>query len=284
MTTSEKRRDFLKVMTLVLTTQTFHKAFGKASSKDHLRKGSQQFQPGLDGVVIHYQDERIIGGFYRGEGNTRRPTAILIHGLPGVEKHLDIAYKLRDMGWNCLYFHFRGSWGSSGKYSLLQMEDDTLAALEWVSNQQSVDLNRIILIGTSTGSYPAFRVGAKDKRIAGVLAIGPLMSPTEFKFPRKMAEDFSEMLNGISAAELLSEWNRLEDLKSLAANFSTKPAFIISAGADTIFPPSSYSKLFGGNSKVKYVEKKDADHGFSKERTWLVDNAVKWLSMTFDKL
>jgi hypothetical protein len=39
-------------------------------------------------------------------------TAILIHGLPGIEKRLDIAYGLRDLGWNCLYFHFRGCWGS----------------------------------------------------------------------------------------------------------------------------------------------------------------------------
>jgi hypothetical protein len=26
--------------------------------------------------------------------------------FPGIEKHLDIAYALRDSGWNCLYFHF----------------------------------------------------------------------------------------------------------------------------------------------------------------------------------
>jgi len=69
-----------------------------------------KFEVGLDGITFMLNGKRLIGGFYKAAGDTPRPTAILIHGLPGIEKHLDIAYRLRDLGWNCLYFHFRGCW------------------------------------------------------------------------------------------------------------------------------------------------------------------------------
>ena len=67
-----------------------------------------EFEAGLDGVTFTSKGYRLLGGFYKAAGATPRPTAVLLHGLPGIEKHLDIAYRLRDLGWNCLYFHFRG--------------------------------------------------------------------------------------------------------------------------------------------------------------------------------
>ena len=41
------------------------------------------------------KDSRLLGGFYKGAGQGRRPTAVLVHGLPGIEKNLDIAYRRR---------------------------------------------------------------------------------------------------------------------------------------------------------------------------------------------
>jgi uncharacterized protein len=73
-----------------------------------------QFEAGLDGITFTSNSSRLLGGLCRAAGTTHRPTAVLLHGLPGIEKHLDIAYTLRDLGWNCLYFHFRGCWGSQG--------------------------------------------------------------------------------------------------------------------------------------------------------------------------
>ncbi len=69
------------------------------------------FSAGVDGVTFEHKGARLLGAFYRGAGKGPRPTALLLHGLPGIEKHLDLAYRLRDLGWNCLLFHFRGSWG-----------------------------------------------------------------------------------------------------------------------------------------------------------------------------
>ena len=66
-----------------------------------------KFEAGLDGATFISKDCKLLGGFYRAAGAAPRPTAVLLHGLPGIEKHLDIAYRLRDLGWNWLYFHFR---------------------------------------------------------------------------------------------------------------------------------------------------------------------------------
>jgi alpha/beta superfamily hydrolase len=106
----------------------------------------REFEAGLDGVVFESNGCRLLGAFYRGGGDGLRPTAVLLHGLPGIEKHLDVAYRLRDLGWNCLTFHFRGSWGSGGAYSIAGLVDDTRAAVEWVLRQPSVDPHRLALI------------------------------------------------------------------------------------------------------------------------------------------
>lgn len=109
-----------------------------------LRDGFMKFEARLDGVVLSSHGCKLLGGFYGAAGETRRPTAILLHGVPGVEKNLDFAYALRDLGWNALYFHYRGCWGSEGTYSLDGLLDDVRAATERVLDQPSVDKERLV--------------------------------------------------------------------------------------------------------------------------------------------
>ncbi|HZY44528.1 MAG TPA: hypothetical protein VFF70_07245, partial [Anaerolineae bacterium] len=89
----------------------------------------------IDGATFYSQGCKLLGGFYRAAGDSPRPTVVLCHGLPGVEKNLDIAYGLRDAGWNCLYFHYRGCWGSEGTYSLNGLLDDAHAVTDWLVQQ-----------------------------------------------------------------------------------------------------------------------------------------------------
>ena len=171
-----------------------------------------RFEAGLDGVTFTSKDCRLLGGFYKAAGETPRPTAVLLHGLPGIEKHLDIAYSLRDLGWNCLYFHFRGCWGSEGAYSLDGLADDTRAAVEWILKQPSVDKDRIALLGASTGSHPAFLYGAADPLIRAIVGISPLVEPRAFQFPKEMADEFAGMLNGVTGQDLGS-WPKFVKLQ-----------------------------------------------------------------------
>ena len=183
-----------------------------------------RFQAGLKRSVFHVAGMQMLGGFYQAAGDTPSPTALLLHGLPGIEKHLDVAYALRDLGWNCLYFHFRGCWGSHGAYDLAGLADDTRAATDWVAQQPEVDPQRIVLIGASTGSHPAFVCGAADPRIRAIVGISPVIEPGAFQFPPEMASKFAAVLHGVTGPDLVSQWNALPSLAPALAAFSPRPS------------------------------------------------------------
>jgi pimeloyl-ACP methyl ester carboxylesterase len=236
-----------------------------------------RFEAGLDGVTFTSKGCRLLGGFYKAAGRTPRPTAILLHGLPGIEKHLDIAYRLRDLGWNCLYFHFRGCWGAEGAYSLAGLTDDTQAAVEWILKQPSVDKDRLALIGTSTGSYPAFLYAAANASIRVIVGISPLIEPQAFQFPKTMADEFAGMLNGVSGQELLQQWEELKPLTDSISGFAPRAILLVAAGKDNIFPSSQYVDLIAEFSNMQLIENEESDHGFSSCRPWLVQTVTDWL-------
>jgi len=38
---------------------------------------------------------------------------VLLHGYPGNERNLDLAQARRRDGWDIVFFHYRGAWGST---------------------------------------------------------------------------------------------------------------------------------------------------------------------------
>ena len=133
------------------------------------------FQNGLDAVTFNSKGRKLLGGFYRAAGSAPRPTAVLLHGTPGIEKHLDIAYRLRDLGWNCLYFHFRGSWGSEGPFSFAGLPEDAEAAVTWVLRQPPVDGDRIALVGGAMGGHAALLHGARGQDSVDLNAVSAVI-------------------------------------------------------------------------------------------------------------
>jgi len=240
-----------------------------------------KFEAGLDGVTFTSKGCRLLGGFYKAAGAAPRPTAVLLHGLPGIEKHLDIAYRLRDLGWNCLYFHFRGCWGSEGMFSLAGLADDTSAAVEWVLKQQSVDKGRIALIGASTGSYPALICGGADPRIRAIVGVSPLIEPRAFQFPGEMADEFAGMLNGITGQDLREQWQALPSLADSLRSFAPRPILLVAAGKDAIFPPTHYADSIARLANVQLICNEESDHGFSACRSWLAQTVTEWLAAVF---
>lgn len=235
------------------------------------------FAAGLDGTSIPSGSLRLLGGLYRGAGLGRRPTAILLHGLPGTEQNLDIAYRLREIGWNCLYFHYRGSWGSDGPFSLASMADDVQAAIDWVSSQPCVDGDRLVLVSFSIGLHPAALRGASDRRVAAIVAISPIIEPSAFPFSSALADELSETLHGVDAGTLLREWGELPSPKSALATFAPRPVVVVAGGRDDVAPPSEYPSYLTTLDHVRIVVNDEADHLFSHSRRWLVETAVDWL-------
>jgi dipeptidyl aminopeptidase/acylaminoacyl peptidase len=69
------------------------------------------------------------GVMYAAAGIGNHPTVLNIHGTPGNEQNMDIAQALRRAGYNVLSFHYRGAWGSPGKFTQAGGVDDCDAAL-----------------------------------------------------------------------------------------------------------------------------------------------------------
>lgn len=237
-----------------------------------------RFELGLDGVTFASKGCKLIGGFYRAAGDSPRPTAVLLHGVPGVEKNLDIAYALRDLGWNCLYFHYRGCWGSEGVYSLHELVEDVRAATEWVIAQPSVDHRRLALLGSSMGGYATLVAGAADSRFNSLAALCPLIDPTNTPLPSNTAEGFARMLNGISASNLKAQWDSLPSILGMAEELRNKSILLATGDGDEDFPPSHYVKFTNALPRIRWERFPDGDHSFSACRKHLVQAVITWLN------
>ena len=106
--------------------------------------------------------ELMNGIMYVAAGAGPHPTVILLHGFPGNEQNLDLAQSIRREGWNVLYFHYRGSWGSQGDFSFANAQIDTCAAIRFLHDpnnvkQYGIDTKRIVLVGHSMGGFMAAR-------------------------------------------------------------------------------------------------------------------------------
>jgi uncharacterized protein len=237
----------------------------------------ERFPAGLDGVTVQSHGCKLLGGIYRAAGAGPRPTAILLHGLPGVEKNLDIAYALRDAGWNCLYMHYRGSWGSEGVFTLAGRHDDLLAFTGWLQQQNYVDPDRLALVGHSAGGYLTLMAGAVDSRFKVMVALCPLLSSQRAPLTSQDFEEWAGMLAGINGPELQAQYAALPPVESVAERLRNRPVLLLTGRQDTYFPPDHYPPFADAVPTIEWKEFEDGDHGFSLCRQEVVRFSVKWL-------
>ncbi|MBL8057470.1 MAG: alpha/beta fold hydrolase [Anaerolineales bacterium] len=235
------------------------------------------FSAGLDGVTFLSQGCRLVGGLYRAAGATPRPSVILLHGLPGTEQNLDIAYGLRAAGINCLFFHYRGCWGSAGVYNLAGLADDVRAAADWLTAQPCVDPARLALVGYSLGGHLTLAAGAADPRYKALAALCPLIDPAAQPLDAATFAEFAELLNGLTGAELQAQWAALPPIPPLAGQLARRPLLLVTAGQDAYFPPAHYQHFPGDLASVTWWRFPTADHVFSHDRPSLVQTIVGWL-------
>lgn len=107
----------------------------------------------------------LIAGFiYRANGAQKHPTLLLLHGYPGNERNLDLAQVVRSHGWNVIYFDYRGSWGSQGKFSFANCVEDVanvVAFCKKYGDSLHVDTSNIVLFGHSMGGWVCLKALAQ---------------------------------------------------------------------------------------------------------------------------
>ncbi len=111
-------------------------------------------------LFIPSNNDLLAGLIYRANGTEKHPTLLLLHGYPGNERNLDIAQVVRAHGWNVIYFDYRGSWGSQGKFTFKNCVEDVVNVVSFCNKYQDslkIDTSNIVLFGHSMGGWIALK-------------------------------------------------------------------------------------------------------------------------------
>src|SRR6201995_1026395 len=115
--------NFLFSLVLFISTNTFAQSDSIVLRDISWDKASPA---GSTELFIPSANSLLAGVIYRANGIQKHPTLLLLHGYPGNERNLDIAQVARSHGWNVIYFDYRGSWGSQGKFSFKNCVEDVI--------------------------------------------------------------------------------------------------------------------------------------------------------------
>ena len=255
----------------------------------------KNFPPMTHEVSIPIENKRMTGFILNANGQGPHPTFVLLHGLPGNEKNLDLAQSMRRAGFNILFFHYRGAWGSEGDYSFKSLHNDVLAAIEFLrthAKQYRVDRRSLSVIGHSFGGYAALRTGIEDKQLACVIAVSAANPATIARSKRADASfeanigkyvDGLFMLDGYSGKQAIEELVQFQyemDTTTYGPRLKGKSVYMIVGEQDTVTPPKLQDANFLAYSKVDSLnltaEKIPGDHVFSTSRILLQRKVVDW--------
>jgi dipeptidyl aminopeptidase/acylaminoacyl peptidase len=238
---------------------------------------------GVTGVTFDSDGHRLLGVLYLARGEEPKPTVLLLHGCPGLEKNLDLAVRLRDRGWNSLLFHYRGCWGSAGRYDLRTVPRDVTAAVDYLAGCPRVDSGRIAVLGHSMGGWAALVTAATEPRLRAVAVYGaPARLGADLRLsPDRVEKEFTRFLATTPEefawqAAVVAEQT---DALAAAAAIEPRPLLVVHGTADRWVPVAQARELRErAGPSCRYVEVEGADHAFSWHRTELADLVVGWLS------
>lgn len=220
-------------------------------------------------------------------------TVILMHGLPGNERNLDLAQAMRRAGWDVLTFTYRGAWGSAGDFSISNAMEDAQAALDFARSDEGeklgIDTQHIVLAGHSMGGATAMETAAHNSGLDGLIlldawniAAGTSKGAISREELVKGFDDFGNALHGATpestADEIVSKRSQW-DLVALAPSLTMLPILTVTAkfgGAEENRPTTAALRK-AGNQRVTAIEL-NSDHPFADHRIALAQVVVGWLN------
>ena len=225
-------------------------------------------------------------------GNDPHPTVILMHGLPGNERNLDLAQAIRRSGWDVLTFTYRGAWGSPGDFSISNAMEDTRAALDFARSDEGaklgIDPRHIVLAGHSMGGATAFMTAAAVKDLDGLILVDAwnIARKTSKGADTREAlargfDDFGDSLHGATPETVADEviakraqW----DLVATAPRLARLPILAVRAKYGIAGPNRELAEALrsAGNAHVTTIEMA-TDHSFSDHRIALAATVIGWL-------
>lgn len=234
---------------------------------------------------------------YKAAGVGPHPTVILLHGFPGNEQNLDLAQAIRRAGWNVLTLHYRGSWGSPGKFSIAHAVEDGDAVVDFlrkpdIAAKYDIDLGRLVLGGHSMGGFVSAAHARHDPGLLGVFLIdawntgadgvrfAALDKEERHKEGLKQIDDLGHSLQGADADSTVSEliahkedWN----FQGWAPQLTKRPLLVVGAafaGGEENHRLAAAVAAAGGKVEDHTL---DSDHSFQDHRIMLESIVVTWL-------
>ncbi len=261
------------------------------------------FPPTMEGLSFESGGSKLNGLMYVANGPGPHPTVIILHGYPGNERNLDLAQAVRRAGMNVLYFNYRGTWGSGGKFSIAHALEDVATAVErarseaWASAYRA-DPDRVALAGHSLGGFLGAITTAKDERIACLA----FLAGADLGWMGLRAREDASALAGLEslfhqgmdarggpvhgdprrvASEIVSHaeaWS----VPSRTADLATRPLLLAAAARDGLTPKADHHDRVVAALRQARAERLteavlDDDHVFSAHRIELARRLVDWL-------
>jgi pimeloyl-ACP methyl ester carboxylesterase len=233
---------------------------------------------------------KINGVAYVAAGPGPHPVFILLHGLPGNEKNLDLAQAVRRAGWTSVTFNYRGSWGSPGKFRFANNLADADAVIAFLKDTANVrrlglDTTRMVLAGHSMGGWLTVLTASHHPELAGAVLLsaadmGAMAGGRRDRLGRTMADNM-ESLAGVTPESMADEvrsrgahW-RFADAEPGLAHL---PLLVLTAN-DGLAPMSD--PLVGalralGNERITTLPAA-TDHSWSDRRIELESAVINWL-------
>ena len=235
---------------------------------------------------------RINGVVYVAAGAGPHPTVVLCHGLPGLEKNLDLAQAMRRAGWTVITFNYRGSWGSPGNYRFAQNLEDADAVLAFARDPSHaaklrIDPKRLVVIGHSMGGWVTALTAAHDKGLLGAAMIsagnmGVIGGLSRDQAVTVLRDNGSEALAGttpeIMADEIIANKDRFDFVKAAPELMQTN-LFVLTSDDGLAGMSDGLTKAIRAGDGTKLMTLHVAtDHSWSDARIRLESEILRWLA------
>lgn len=262
-------------------------------------------------LLIDSHGSKMNALFFLAAGAGPHPTMLLLHGLPGNERNMDLAQAVRRAGWNVLTFTYRGAWGSEGDFSIANAIEDARVALAFLRSDAAgrtyqIDPSRIVIAGHSMGGFAAAATAARDaiaddgqtrtsrtgevapgsghRQLAGLVLLDAWNIAGDAAAPRAALiagmDDFGRALHGATPESVADEVianGRGWSLLGLAPRLIQTPVLTIYAthgGAADNRVMAEALRRAGARVTAREL---DSDHGFADHRIALEMAVVRWL-------
>ena len=246
----------------------------------------------LVGTIIPSHGVEMDATFYVPNGAGPHGTVVLPLGLPGYENNEDLAHSIQRAGWTVVMFHYRGTWGTAGAFSLSSAIEDMEAVVRFLREpvngaKYRIDPQRLVVIGHSLGGFVAGYEACHDPNIRAVAMIAAVnvgkinADPTQRTARLRRWEAQLHPVRGATAAALFAEaerhakdWDYVEWAEALRA----RPVLLVEADDHNHADMEALASALRQKGAVSLEHSAVAtDHSFSDHRIALQAIVVDWL-------